>query len=369
MNVLFVMNSLTIGGAENYSIALMNEFIEMGHKINLIVLSKRITIIDRLSKQVSITILPRKTKLDIQVIYIMRRIIKQSKFDVIVSTYPLYQRLSTACLNNVPLTIYPIHSTIPLGHKDLMGNFLKYYFKLSNEIFVSSVDSQTQYLQKKYHLRMDYFKQIYNGIDTNRFTLTPVDFDIGQFKMSMSIPQNNKIILMVAGFRKEKKHTDAVDAFEHLQQIRKDVTLLFVGNDDVNRKNDLVDYIKEKNLTGITVLSAEEAGDVRKYYWVADLFTLTSNKVETFSISALEALSSGVPCVLTDIGGARDFISNGFNGYLCKANDSVDIANKWSTSLSFKGFNIYDIRKHVVETYSIKNSAKNYIKLFKENIQ
>jgi glycosyltransferase involved in cell wall biosynthesis len=50
-------------------------------------------------------------------------------------------------------------------------------------------------------------------------------------------------------------------------------------------------------------------------YRNADLFVLPTT-AECFGIAAVEALASGVPVVMSDIGGARDIVDEGDTGWL-----------------------------------------------------
>jgi glycosyltransferase involved in cell wall biosynthesis len=172
---------------------------------------------------------------------------------------------------------------------------------------------------------------------------------------------------MVAAFREEKRHVDALSAFKLLQASYPDVSFVCVGNNDYSSKQRLERFAKDNEIKNVTLLSASEAGEVRNYYWASDLFTLTSNKVETFSISALEALSCGIPCVLTNIGGAKDFISDMENGCLVEPNDFDSIKNGWLKILNnLLSFNKSELRNRIVLNYSIQKSASKYIELIKE---
>ena len=57
----------------------------------------------------------------------------------------------------------------------------------------------------------------------------------------------------------------------------------------------------------------------------ADLFLLPSQS-ESFGLSALEALASGVPVVGTNAGGLREVVKNGQTGFLCEVGDVAGMA-------------------------------------------
>ena len=53
---------------------------------------------------------------------------------------------------------------------------------------------------------------------------------------------------------------------------------------------------------------------------IADVFLMPSGS-ETFGLAALEAMSCGVPVVVSDIGGLPELVINGESGYLCELGD------------------------------------------------
>jgi glycosyltransferase involved in cell wall biosynthesis len=56
--------------------------------------------------------------------------------------------------------------------------------------------------------------------------------------------------------------------------------------------------------------------DVRPMLAALDIFVLPSIAVESFSNAALEAMSMGRPVLLSNIGGAREMIQDGVEGYV-----------------------------------------------------
>jgi len=84
--------------------------------------------------------------------------------------------------------------------------------------------------------------------------------------------------------------------------------------------------------------------------------------VETFSIAALEAMSCGLPAVITDIGGAREMIIEGENGYL-SATDEGSLAKNWGKALN-RNFDPQGIHALIAEKFDAKLMVKEYKKYF-----
>ena len=60
---------------------------------------------------------------------------------------------------------------------------------------------------------------------------------------------------------------------------------------------------------------------------MAEVYIFLSRK-EGLPTSVIEALSSGLPAVVSDIGGCDDLIENGFNGYRVPVEDAAAYAER-----------------------------------------
>jgi len=364
MKILVVLNDLDIGGAQNYTIALINQFVRLGHDVVLIVLSNNLALKSRLSADVKIRVWERKFTIDLIVLKKLRREIDKGNYDGVISSYILYQKLATLCLSHTPITLYPIHSTVDRDLKSFVTNFLLFRLKSRHERYITTIDNQTHYLCKKHLLKPGFFAQIYNGIDTIRFSAIPDKFSRDEFLKRIGVPVNHRIILMVAGFREEKRHIDAITSLKYIREVMKNLTLICVGDNRSEERNKLQAYINDNSIEGVKLLIASEAGDVKNYYWSADMFTLTSNKVETFPISVLEAMACGLPCVLTDTGGAKDIIINKNLGRVVPVENIKAIAEAWYEVLQSHNTNDKDLIKTYTQLhFQIKSSANQYINL------
>lgn len=365
MKILIILNDLDVGGAQNYTISLMNEFVKMGNEVDLKVLSKNLLLSERVNDRIKIETWERKNKFDFGVIRKLKAELKSHKYDLIISSYVLYTQLANILLTNSPLILFPIHTTISRSKKDSI--FMKIGFKLkkNNEIFISSINNQTEYLTKYYNLPVDFFEEINNGIDNDKFSLPPSSFDKNSFLTSMGIEVNYHLVLMVAGFRLEKRHYDAIDAFEELLKLNSNVSIAFVGDNRVDYAKQLEEYTIQKGIQNVHFFTSSMIDDIRHFYWSSDLFLLTSNSVETFPISVLEAMSTGLPCVLTSIGGAKNIIIPNENGALVIPEDINSIKEGlYSVISDYHNYKAEDIRNIIISNYSISKAAKEYINLY-----
>ncbi len=67
--------------------------------------------------------------------------------------------------------------------------------------------------------------------------------------------------------------------------------------------------------------------DLPRWYHMADLY-ISPSHVDGSSVTLMEALASGLPCLVSDIPGNREWIQDGVNGWLFRDGDVNDLAEK-----------------------------------------
>ena len=67
--------------------------------------------------------------------------------------------------------------------------------------------------------------------------------------------------------------------------------------------------------------------DLPRWYQMADIYVSPSH-VDGSSVSLMEALACGVPCLVSDIPGNKEWIVEGENGWLFRDGNANDLANK-----------------------------------------
>ena len=67
--------------------------------------------------------------------------------------------------------------------------------------------------------------------------------------------------------------------------------------------------------------------DLPRWYHMADIY-ISPSHVDGSSVSLLEALASGLPCLVSDIPGNQEWIENGVNGWLFRDGDADNLAER-----------------------------------------
>jgi len=76
--------------------------------------------------------------------------------------------------------------------------------------------------------------------------------------------------------------------------------------------------------------------DLPRWYHMADIF-ISPSHVDGSSVSLMEALACGLPCLVSDIPGNREWIVEGGNGWLFRDGDADDLAEKILHAIKNRG--------------------------------
>lgn len=130
--------------------------------------------------------------------------------------------------------------------------------------------------------------------------------------------------LYLANYIRGKGHDAALQAFSEVYRKNPNIRLRMVGGDMglmKNRefKNSLIQYVATHQMNA--VVSIEDFSEnIEVLMKQADIF-LNFSESESFSMTCLEALYFGTPCIATVSGGPSEIIENGVSGLLVPVGD------------------------------------------------
>ena len=127
-----------------------------------------------------------------------------------------------------------------------------------------------------------------------------------KFNLRQKYSNFDHIILTVGRLAKEKNHKLLLDGFSVFVKKYSKSLLVIVG-DGSERKN-LEAQIKSLDLTNNVVIEGWQ-DDLVSYYKGADLFVFNS-KYEGYGMAVIEAMTAGLPVLMTDVGCAYDLPSD-----------------------------------------------------------
>jgi glycosyltransferase involved in cell wall biosynthesis len=359
--LLYITPAFPVGGLEKLLVLLANSFSKETEKQIVISLSNNNVLQNELRDNIEFIALPRKSRFDPGVIFKLRKIIQSERPDAFISlNFFGYLFLKLAMIGIRPkikcLIVY--QTTI---HENKKEHFLhKIYTSLlkKDDQIIAASKNQVKYTLENFNIPENKISVIYNGIDTHHWHLNHPG-DNHNIRREYGIPAEAKVIVIAAAFRPEKNHMGAVRSLKMLRDTyNMDAYLLLVGDgntriqtEEVTRQLEMQQYVK---FTGMQK-------DLRPFYWAANVFSLCSYAVETFSVAALEAMSCGLPCVLTNIGGAAEMIQDSVNGFLCEPDDK-SISDAWCKALQ-AGFSSENIHQFLVDNFAAETMLEQYRKI------
>ncbi|OJF94713.1 glycosyltransferase family 4 protein [Alkalibacterium sp. 20] len=166
--------------------------------------------------------------------------------------------------------------------------------------------------------------RIPNGVNTKQFE--PADADEKTALRKALNFSSDELILLYTGAINKRKGVD--DLLKALEMYESKVYLKVVLCGPVLEDIKLEEKIEMINNKGyVSVDYRGKVSNVDEYMKAADMFILPSYS-EGLPNVLLEACSSGLPAVATDIGGSRDILIDGKNGYLVNTNQPDEIKGK-----------------------------------------
>jgi len=199
---------------------------------------------------------------------------------------------------------------------------------------------------------------IHNGIKLGKFRKLIKH----KFREQLGLLESDILIGSIGNIRPAKNYNILVDAAASLilKDGHKNYKFLIVGAGDNALQLELQEKISKLGLQE-SILFLGFRNDIDIILSNLDCFVLCST-TEGFSISIVEAMACGVPIVATMCGGPEEILTNGNNGLLVEANNSVFLAESIT-----KIVNDSYLREKLVKNALIEVKQKYDFKLMTES--
>ena len=292
------------------------------------------------------------------------RLLKTQKFDVIHThggTAGFWGRLVAACLNHKPKIIHTYHGLHYLNTaqtKSLKQKIKTAIFQQIDQLLLQITD------QIICVCRSDYEKAIaakvanpsktaivYNGIEISKFS-QPINQETS--RKIFATASTDFIFGNVGRLHEQKGHKHLLQAFAKVSDRAR---LLIIGDGEL--KDELIKLADDLKISD-RVLFFGARSDVHEFLSAIDVFVMPS-LWEGQPIALLEALAMGKPCIVTDVDGIPEIITNNVNGYLVKPKDIAGLTQAMNQAIDNPEI-LQKLAKAGVSTITEKFLAQNMAK-------
>jgi glycosyltransferase involved in cell wall biosynthesis len=305
--VMFLVNSLKVGGSERKTVRLANGLAAGGRQVAVAYLSSPESLLPELHPTVASMNLHRGGKFSISALRRLAGIVRERNIDTLVAVN-LYSALYAVLAGMLWRTehlrvVVSVNTTEFATLKEKLQMVVYRHVLRRADLVVFGAEGQRRLWCSRYGLdsASDKSAVLYNGVNTLEFSREGV-------VPAIEGRAGGVMLGTVGEFRVEKAQVDLVRAVHELTARGLDVGALIVGD---GPQRSLIE--REVGRLGLdrTVHLVGKAQDVRPYLAAMDVFVLPSVAVETFSNAALEAMAMSCPVVAARVGGMDEMLQFG----------------------------------------------------------
>ena len=247
----------------------------------------------------------------------IQNIINDKQIDIVHSN-DFRADMINAKLTNV-IKINTIHNFPSEDYKNRYGKLMGSWMSMKHKNIIKQIPlpiACSKTVMKKfedtYKIKVNF---IQNGIDLEKFA--PLTKDKNELRRSLNLPIDSQIFIVSGALSTLKNPKIIIEAFE--LQKNKDSILLFIGNGELY--DSLSASYKSENIR-----FDGRVDNVKNYLQASDYY-ISASLTEGLPNSVLEAISIGLPVILSNISPHIEIIGDNYP-YLFDPYNSKDLSNK-----------------------------------------
>lgn len=269
---------------------------------------------------------PGKIRQQICSIRQVKRLLKENRYDLIHCHTPIASLIVRVLANRYrskakrTRVIYTAH-----GFHFFKGapkkNWLVYYplekwASRFTDVLITINEEDYEIASKKFHAGL-VVRIPGIGVDTERYIRLRENPVIREERRKvLGLSEEDILLISVGELNSNKNHELAIRSIGELvrnhPEQKKKLTYLICGQGELRSNlENLIDDLDIRNI--VTILGFRE--DVPEFLAAADLFLFPSKR-EGLPLSLMEAMSAGLPAVVTDVRGSRELVCNEENGFV-----------------------------------------------------
>jgi glycosyltransferase involved in cell wall biosynthesis len=313
-DLLFVLNNLGFGGSERKIVRLTNRLKEEGVHASLACLNGPFTLESGIRRDVPLEKLERRGKFSFGALWRLRRIIVRDRPATVIAVnlyQAIYVMLACRFLPYRPRTVALVNTSTFKGSALARRVYQSVLARLDHTVHGS--EAQRKFWFEPGCKASVNSSVIYNGVDSEHFDARDFLEPAKRLRASLGARPESFVVGTVGMCRPEKNQEVLLTMMRRLRVSGIDAHLIIAGDGPLRAHLERR-AVELEVANRVHFLGAVE--DVRSVLAALDVFVLPSAAVESFSNAALEAMSMSRPVILSNIGGAREMIHDGVEGYV-----------------------------------------------------
>jgi glycosyltransferase involved in cell wall biosynthesis len=196
--------------------------------------------------------------------------------------------------------------------------------KRANRIIAVS-DFTKQELHRYYEYYDNKIRVIHNGVDVNKFKPA---IDKKKAKVKLGFSPDDIAILSVGRLYARKGLFTLIESMPRVVKQFKNARFIISGKGQSNEMKKLVAHAERLGVRSNIIFTGYYPDKkLPKLYQAADMFAF-STFYEHHPFAVLEALSSQLPVVTTNVGGIPETITDGKNGFMCQPFNPTEFSDR-----------------------------------------
>lgn len=300
----------------------------------------------------------------------MTSLMKKEKYDFIHCNTPVGGVLGRICayVSGTKNVLYQAHGF----HFYKGGPKLHNFIYKSIEMFLARFTDNIITINKEDYEAAQAFKLKNNGkvyyvpgVGVNVDSYRGIMVDREKKRVDINVPRDCKLIIMIGDLIPRKNYEIAIKAISKVKDMNIHCIICGTG-------------IEEKKLKELCkLLNIEERihflgfrKDVIELLQVSDIFLFTTRQ-EGLPRALMEAMSIGIPCIVSKIRGNIDLIEHECGGCLCNIDDVECFSNSIFRVLCDSDLcvDMSNINKETIKQYDINNVSKIMKSIYEELIK
>lgn len=404
INVLYIIWSLGLGGAEQVVISLVRGLDKSKFQPFVCCLNDEGRFADELKKEgIKVIALNKAKGIDFSLISKIIRVIRENNIQIIHTHLwgaNFWGRFAASAAK-VPVVV--TEHNVDIWKSPLHFMIDKFLFK-KTDCFIAVSETVRDFYAKKLRVDSDLIKVVYNGIKVNSLEdrrekieerrekddngRQTTDDRQDTLRGELGIKSDEKVIALIGRLVPQKGILFFLNAMNEVfvhrpSSIDYRLKILIVGEGPLkNSLQSMVHSPQYKNIEEKIVFTGFRK-DIPEILSITDILVLPSSR-EGLPMILLEAMSAGAIVIATRVGGTPELVQDGVNGFLVEYGDNLGLAQKIEyvlgelnkseirNSKSEKNLAINQIkenaRKTVEEKFSLKKMIEEHERIYDQLI-